>query len=116
MGESGILGLSMSSSSFKMKPVQNRQQVTYPAASTAHQQPQQYKDCSSECSEEIKHVKLPAEMCLEILSFLEARDLITLSTISQMWNNCCKDESLWKKLFCNDVDAQVYQKVKNSSW
>lgn len=116
MSESDIFGrpcpLSMSSSSFKMKPVQ----ITYPAASTAHQQPQQYKDSTSECSNENKSVKLPAEMCLEILSFLEARDLITLCTVSHMWNNCCKDETLWKTLFFNNPDAQVYHTVRNSSW
>ena len=102
----------LSSSFFKMKPVQ----LTYPAASSTHYQPQQFKECNGESNEEIKSVKLPAEMCLEIFSFLEARDLITLNTVCHMWNNCCKDESLWKALFCSDADAQVYHRVKKSSW
>lgn len=115
---SGTLTLfpsSVCSSSFKMKPVQ----LTYPAASATHQQPRQYRECDGEC----KHAgkchgcpTLPAEMCLSILSFLEAHDLVLLSTVSHLWNSCCKDELLWKALFAKDPDAQIYAKIKNFSW
>lgn len=123
MSESWLFGRPCPlSSSFKMKPAQVSKasppvQITYPAASTARRQPQQYNDCNnSECTDESKGVKLPAEMCLEILSFLEARDLISLCTVNHMWYNCCKDETLWKELFGNELDAQVYRRVRGSNW
>lgn len=117
MAESDCAGTLSSSpvcsSSFKMKPVQ----ITYPAAS-AHQQPRQFRDCDGEIGkcQQPGCPSLPAEMCLSILSFLDAHDLITLSTINHLWNCCCKDESLWKALFSHQSDAQVYAKIKEANW
>lgn len=102
------------SSFLKMKPVQ------IPSSSADHrQQPKQYDeggekvDCEEDCR---RCPRLPAEMILSILSFLDGSALISCSTVSRMWNSCCKDEFLWKTLYECNPDSQVFTRIRSTSW
>ena len=112
----------VSSSVSKMKPVQ----ITSSSADPL-QQPRQYEESTNNNNNKNENneksseqygdcPRLPPEMCLAILSFLDARTLITCSTVSRMWHACCKDESLWKELFEHNADGQVFVRVRNANW
>jgi hypothetical protein len=113
----------VSSSVFKMKPVQ----ITSSSADPL-QQPRQYEDARNDNNNNEDNnteksneqyadcPRLPPEMCLEILSFLDARTLISCSSVSRMWHACCKDETLWKELYERNADGQVFVRVRNASW
>ncbi|XVE82060.1 hypothetical protein DITRI_Ditri15bG0116300 [Diplodiscus trichospermus] len=42
---------------------------------------------------------LPNDVALKIVSFLEVRDLYSLSCCSRVWRDLCRSDCLWKPLF-----------------
>lgn len=99
------------SSSFKMKPMQ----ITAASADPL-QQPKQYGESKKDHPPKRVCPTLPIEMCLEVLSHLDARTLVSCSAVCRMWLECCKDEVLWKTLFECNLDAQVFVKVRSAAW
>lgn len=57
-------------------------------------------------------VKLPKELSLKILSFLDAKSLVQSSSVSKAWKSVANDDSLWKTL----CDQHINKKCTKCGW
>jgi len=68
--------------------------------------------------------KLPTELLLEILMFLDVDDVCRMSSINSFWKNAGKNEILWKKLtqkhfpqiMDNQERLEKYKPSQESTW
>ena len=59
---------------------------------------------------------LPDSILLLVFHKLDVKDVVSSSAVSSRWNEICKDQLLWKKLFENDYIKNISRPVlyKNS--
>ncbi|KAJ9053254.1 hypothetical protein DSO57_1026104 [Entomophthora muscae] len=57
-------------------------------------------------------VKLPKELSLRILSFLDAKSLVQSSSVSKAWKLVANDDSLWRTL----CDQHINKKCTKCGW
>lgn len=50
----------------------------------------------------------PKELSMLIISFLNAEDLFILQQVSKEWREICKDDILWKKIYCKNWNSKRF--------
>lgn len=54
---------------------------------------------------------LPEPVLLNILCYLEARDIVSAGSTCQRWNRITKDDWLWRRLFQRDFNLPTNVKI-----
>lgn len=58
---------------------------------------------------------LPDSLLLLVFQNLDTNDIVSSSAVSKRWNEICKDQLLWKKLFENDYKRKKSHAAKNDN-